>query len=86
MQAYRDTLDFMYSDPAALKMYEEFSKVPQKYMAKWRDEYFPKASVWPDEIKGLDLILADAQKNKFISAPLSKEQIAEMIQIPKPLK
>jgi NitT/TauT family transport system substrate-binding protein len=86
MQAYRDTLDFMYSDPAALKMYEEFSKVPQKYMAKWRDEYFPKTSVWPDEIKGLDLILADAQKNKFISGPLSKEQIAEMIQIPKAVK
>jgi NitT/TauT family transport system substrate-binding protein len=86
MQAYRDTLDFMYSDPAALKMYEDFAKVPEKYMVKWRDEYFPKASLWPDEIKGLDLILADAQKNKFISSPLSKEQIAEMIQIPQVVK
>ena len=42
--------------------------------------------MWPDEIKGLDLILADAQKNKFISGPLSKEQITEMIQIPKAMK
>jgi hypothetical protein len=30
--------------------------------------------------------LADAQKNRFITASLSKEQIADMIQIPKPLK
>ena len=30
--------------------------------------------------------LADAQKNKFIASPLSKEQIAETIQIPRPLK
>ena len=86
MQAYRDTIDFMYSDPAALKMYEEFSKVPATHMAKWRNEYFPKDAVWPDEIKGLDLVLADAQKNKFISAPLTKEQIDEMIQIPQPVK
>jgi NitT/TauT family transport system substrate-binding protein len=85
MQAYRDTIDWMYSDPAALKMYEDYAMVPEKYMAKWRDEYFPKATMWPDEIKGLDLILADAQKNKFISAPLTAAQIAEMIQIPKPL-
>ena len=86
MQAYRDTIDWMYSDPAALKMYEDYSKVPERYMVKWRDQYFPKATIWPDEIKGLDLILADAQKNKFISAPLTSEQIREMIQIPKPLK
>lgn len=86
MQAYRDTIDWMYADPSALKLYEDYSKVPERYMAKWRDQYFPKSTVWPDEIKGLDLILADAQKNKFISAPLTPEQIREMIQIPKPLK
>jgi NitT/TauT family transport system substrate-binding protein len=86
MQAYRDTIDWMYSDPAALKAYEHYSKVPENHMAKWRDQYFPKQTMWPDEIKGLDLILADAQKNKFISAPLTKEQIAEMIQIPKAAK
>ena len=86
MQAYRDTIDWMYSDPAALDAYEEFAKVPARLMAKWRDQYFPKATVWPDEIKGLDLVLADAQRNKFITAPLSREQIAAMIRIPKPLR
>jgi len=85
MQSYRDTIDWMYADPAALKGYEDFAKVPEKYMVKWRDQYFPKATVEPDEIKGLDLILADALKNKFIAAPLTKEHIAEMIQIPKRL-
>jgi NitT/TauT family transport system substrate-binding protein len=83
MQAYRDTIDWMYSDPAALRMYEDYAKVPAKHMAKWRDQYFPKATLWPDEIKGLNLVMADAQKNKFISAPLSDALIAEMIQIPK---
>jgi NitT/TauT family transport system substrate-binding protein len=86
MQAYRDTIDWMYSDPAALKLYEDYAKVPAKYMATWRDQYFPKGTIWPDEIKGLELILADARRNKFISAPLTEAQIAEMIQIPKPLR
>jgi len=86
MQGYRDTIDWMYSDPAALKMYREFSKVPEHLMQKARDEFFPKKTIWPDEVKGLDLVLADALKNKFMHAPLSKEQIAELVQIPAPLK
>jgi len=86
MQAYRDAIDWMYSDPAALKMYAEFSNIAEATMLKSRDVYFPKATLWPDEVKGLDVILADALANKFITAPLSKEQVAEMVQIPKPLK
>ncbi len=86
MQAYRDTIDWMYSDPAALAAYEDYSKVPARLMAKWRDEYFPKSTIWPDAIRGLDLALADALKNKFITRPLTDAQIAEMIQIPKPRK
>jgi NitT/TauT family transport system substrate-binding protein len=86
MQGYRDTLDWMYSDPAALKTYEEFSEIPATLMKTARDEYFPKDKVWPDEVKGLDLILADAQKNKFITQPLTPEQVKDMIQIPAPMK
>jgi NitT/TauT family transport system substrate-binding protein len=86
MQGYRDTLDWMYSDPAAMKIYQEFSSVPQTLMAKIRDEYFPKATLWPDQIRGLDLILADALKNKFIQKPLTPEQAKDLIRIPPPIK
>jgi NitT/TauT family transport system substrate-binding protein len=86
MQGYRDTLDWMYASPDALTMYEEFSKVPARQMATWRDEFFPKATLWPDEIRGLKLVLEDTLSNKFLSRPLSDAQVAEMVQIPKPLK
>jgi NitT/TauT family transport system substrate-binding protein len=86
MQAYRDTIEWMYSNPAALKMYEEFSNVPERLMKTGRDQFFPKQTIWPDEIRGLDSVLADSLKNKFITAPLSKEQVAELIRIPKPLQ
>jgi NitT/TauT family transport system substrate-binding protein len=85
MQGYRDTIDWMYSDPAALQMYEAFSNVRHELMAKVRDQYFPKATLWPDEIRGLDLVLSDALKNKFIARPLTAAEIKEMIQVPAPL-
>ena len=46
-----------------------------------RDEFFPKSLIWPDEIKGLDSLMAEAVSLKFIPAPLSKEQLGELIQI-----
>ena len=47
-----------------------------------RDEFFPKALLDPDEIKGLDSLMEEAVTLKFITAPLTKDQIAELIQIP----
>jgi NitT/TauT family transport system substrate-binding protein len=86
IQAYRDTLDWMYSDPTALKMYEEFSGNPERLMRTGRDQFFPKASMWPDEIKRIDQVLGDAQTMKFIAAPLTAAQVNDMIQIPAALK
>ena len=86
MQGYRDAIDWMYTDPAALTMYEAFSNVRRELMAKARDQYFPKATLWPDEIRGLDLVLSDALKNKFITRPLTAVEVKEMIQIPAPVK
>jgi len=82
MQAYREAIDWMYSDGMALALYEEFSNVPARLMQKWRDEFFPKSAMSPDEIKGLDLVLEDVLKNKFMLVPLTPQQIADMIQIP----
>ena len=86
MQAYRETVDWMYSDPNALKMYEEFSKVPETLMKTGRDKFFPKETMLPDKIVGLDQILDEAQKLKFIQQPLTSAQTAELVQIPSAAK
>jgi NitT/TauT family transport system substrate-binding protein len=86
MQGYRDTIDWMYSDQAAILAYEDFSHVRHELMEKARDQYFPKWTLSPDEIRGLDLVLADSLKNKFIAKPLTADQVAEMIRIPAPVK
>ena len=47
-----------------------------------RDDFFPKDAVNPDRVVGLDTIVKDAVELKYTAAPLSKEQLSELIQIP----
>jgi ParB/RepB/Spo0J family partition protein len=83
MQAYRETIDYMYSDnPQVIKDYAEFVKVPEPMAKRVRDEFFPKSLIDPDEIKGVDALVKEAVTLKFIPAPLTQQQLTELIQIP----
>jgi ABC-type nitrate/sulfonate/bicarbonate transport system substrate-binding protein len=83
MKAYRETVDWMYSDdPAALKTYADFVGIPLAMAKRTRDEFFPKAAVDPDTIVGLDLVVPDAVTLKFTATQLTKDQLAELIQVP----
>jgi NitT/TauT family transport system substrate-binding protein len=83
MKAYRETIDWLYSDdPKALATYAEFVGIPPVMAKRTRDDFFPKAAVDPDKIVGLDTIVPDAVTLKFTAAPLTKDQLTELIQIP----
>jgi NitT/TauT family transport system substrate-binding protein len=83
MQAYRESIDYMYSsNPQVLADYTEFARIAPAMAKRVRDDFFPKSLIDPDAIHGLDTLLPEAVKLKFISEPLTKEQIAELIQIP----
>lgn len=82
MQAYRETIDWEYSDPAALKLYADWLNIPQDIATRTRDGFFPKPALDPDTIVGLDTIVNDAVELKYTQAPLTKDQLAQLIQIP----
>jgi NitT/TauT family transport system substrate-binding protein len=81
MKAYRETIDFMYTD-AGLKVYADWLKIPEAKARRTRDDFFPKQAVDPDRIVGLDTIVKDAVALKFTANELTKEQLSELIQIP----
>ncbi|HET7164146.1 MAG TPA: ABC transporter substrate-binding protein [Pseudolabrys sp.] len=82
MKAYRESIDYMYSsNPQVITDYAEFAKVPEPMAKRVRDEFFPKSLVNPDQIHGLDSLIPEAVNLKFIPAPLTKEQTAELIRI-----
>jgi NitT/TauT family transport system substrate-binding protein len=82
MTAYRETVDYMYSNPTALNLYAEWLDISIEKARRTRDDFFPKASVVPDKIVGLDTIVKDAVALKFTETELTKPQLAELIQIP----
>ena len=81
-RAYQETVDWMYSDPAALKHYAEYSSLPEKIVLRVR-QLIPKENLATGRIEGMDQVMADAVAGKFIPAPLAAEQINELVQIPK---
>ena len=82
VQAYREAVDWMYADPKAIKLYADKMKLDETLIADSIKEFHPKEAMQTDEMKDLDGIQRDAVKLKFIDAPLTREQLAEFIQIP----
>jgi NitT/TauT family transport system substrate-binding protein len=82
MQAYRETVDWMYSSPDALKVYGEYSGLPATIVQRVI-KLIPKEALQTEQIKDLDGVMADAVAQKFIAAPLTPDQIKELVQIPK---
>jgi hypothetical protein len=84
MRGYRDALAWVYSTPEGLKAYTAFAKLSEPTARRALQEFLPKAAVDPDRISGIEEVMADAITFKFIAAPLSKGELAELIQVPQP--
>ena len=83
MDGYRETVAWMYGDPAALRHYAEFSGLPESIVRTVRG-FIPQDTMSPDRIVGMDQVVADAMKLKFIAAALSSEQVGDFVRIPPP--
>jgi NitT/TauT family transport system substrate-binding protein len=83
MKAYRETIDWMYTDdPAMFKIYSDFVGITVEKAKRTRDGFFPKPAVDPDRVVGLDTIVQDAVALKYTAQPLTQPQLTELIQIP----
>jgi NitT/TauT family transport system substrate-binding protein len=86
IQAYRDTLEWMYGDPAALEAYAKFAGAPLAIARQVRDEFYPKDGLTVDRISGLEPVMADGVANRYLAAPLTREQLGALFQVPAPVK
>jgi NitT/TauT family transport system substrate-binding protein len=82
VEAYREAVDWMYSDPKAVEMYSAKIKRPVELLKQSMAQFQPKETLQTDEFKDLDGAVADAVKLKFLDKPLTKEQLAAMIVTP----
>ncbi len=84
VSAYRETLEWMYAGPEAIKMYAEQINVPISVARSAGETFQTKQAKQFDRILDVDAVMVDAVKLKFLEAPLTKEQLADLIQIPPP--
>lgn len=81
MRAYRESLDWIFANQLALKLYSEKAGVAENLVRTSIDKFQLKAAKQLDTIAGADAIMADGVKFKFLDKPLSQEQLSELIQI-----
>jgi NitT/TauT family transport system substrate-binding protein len=82
MQGFRETIDWMYSDPQALAAYADYRKTSIANAKRLRDEFFAKAALDPDTVKGLAQLMVEAVNFKYLPLPLTPAQVAELVQVP----
>ncbi len=80
--AYREAVDWMYSDPKAKEMYAKKIDKPLALINESIAEFHPKSALQTTAMSDMDGIARDAVKLKYLKEPLTKEQLAEFIQIP----
>jgi len=74
MQAYRETIDWMYSDPIALQRYVELAGL-EGSASQLREKFITKDMLSSDKLAGLTTIMKDAKVR------LSRRQVAEIVHI-----
>ncbi len=82
VKAYRESVDWMYSDPKAISMYAQKIKADEGLLKESIAEFHPKDAMQSDKMADLDGAITDAVKLKFLEAPMTKAQVTEFLQIP----
>ena len=81
MAAYRETIEWLWSSPDAIKAYAKWAEVSDQIAIRTRDEFVQKDRANPDKMEGIVDMNEDAVKLKFIPAPLTKEQLSTLVQL-----
>jgi len=82
MKAYRETVGLGIFRSGRARAVFRVARHPAAIAQRSRDGFFSKQALDPDRIVGLETIVNDAVELKYTTAPLTKEQLGELIQIP----
>ncbi len=81
MRVYDRTVEWSYSNPKAIGYFAEFAKVPRDIAKQALDDFYPKQALQIGAIRGLDLTLKDALQYKYISSPMTANDVDGLFDI-----
>ena len=82
MRGYRETVDWMYANRAAIEIYAAKIGVDEGLIEESVRQFHPKEALQSDEMAHLEDAMRDAVKLRYLDQQLTKDQLAELIQIP----
>jgi NitT/TauT family transport system substrate-binding protein len=80
--AYRETIDWMYSDPKAAEIYARKIDKPVDLIRETIKTFYPKEALQTERMDDMPGIVRDAVKLKYIRGPLTEAQLTELVHIP----
>lgn len=78
-KAWREAIDWMYAGDEALGLYAKFAGVEPALARDIRESFYPKRNLDFARVSGLDNAMKDGIEMKFLSAPLTKEQMDDFL-------
>ncbi len=78
VKALGRAVEWAYSSPDALANYAAIAKVPVDQAKMTRDDFYPKEALQLAEIKGIEITLQQALDFKYITKPMTKEDVAPL--------
>jgi NitT/TauT family transport system substrate-binding protein len=82
IKAYRETVDWMYSDPKAVELYAKKIDKPVELVKQTIAQFYPKDVLQTDQMADMPGILRDAVKLKYLREPLAPAQVTELVKTP----
>ena len=79
LRGYRDTVDWMYTSDEAAERYSKIVGSTVAQARRTREEFIKKDDINPDRVEGLELLMKDAIAFKFLSAPLTADQLKDLV-------
>ncbi len=80
-RAYQASLDWAYADPQAVAWYAEGMGIGADAARRMRDEFYPKAAMQPDVVRGLETTLKQALDLKRMPPGTTVEQLRGAIDL-----
>jgi NitT/TauT family transport system substrate-binding protein len=82
MDAYRETVDWIYSGDEGAAAYAKWADVPLPVAQRTLADFVTKSASNPDKVSDLKGVVDAAVEFKYIPAPLTDAQMQDMVQIP----
>jgi len=82
LQAYSETLDWMYSSDDALNAYAKWVKITPALAKRVREEFYPKDNLRLNRLDDMDDAMKDAVDLKMLPKPLTQAQLDQLFQYP----